>query len=408
MALTDAEIRRLKPGSKIMKISDGGGLQLRVETTGTKRWVLAYRFNGKQKELALGVYPTISLAAARTKRDEAKVVLANGFDPSEKRKTDRIEQQITATNTFALVAEEFLAKAKRENKASTTLKKMHWLLQDLAGPLLGNRPLPEVTPPEVLAVLRSVEKRGNLETARRLRSSIGSVFRYGIATGRCTMDPTQALQGALTVPKVKHRAAIVEPIPFGGLLRAVWSYDGQPEVTAALKLIALLHSRPGELRMAHWSEFDLDGAVWTIPAARTKMRREHKTPLATQVVEILRALKPISGHSKLVFPGLRTNTRPISENTLNAALRRLGYSPEQHTAHGFRASFTTLANESGKWSVDAIERHMAHQEENAVRRAYSRGSHWEERKHLCKWWADYCDALRQGAEIVPFNSGRAG
>jgi integrase len=270
---------------------------------------------------------------------------------------------------------------------------------DFARPDLGERHIGEISAAEVLDVLRKVEARGRLESARRLRSTIGGVFRLAIATARADNDPTFALRGALTAPQVTHRAAIVEPKGFGALLRAVWGYEGQPATHAALKLAALLFPRPGELRTAEWSEFDLeaDQPVWTIPAAKTKMRREHAVPLPVQAVAILRELHAITGRGRLAFPGIRTATRPISENTLNGALRRLGYAKEEMTSHGFRAVASTLLNESGKWSADAIERALAHQDEDAVRRAYARGRHWEERVRMMQWWADQCDAMRQGA-----------
>lgn len=242
-------------------------------------------------------------------------------------------------------------------------------------------------PADVLAALQKVERRGRHETARRLRSTIGSVFRYAVATTRADNGPTFALRGALTTPVVKPRAAVTDPRAFGALLRAIDGFDGQPTTHAALKLMALLFPRPGELRMAEWTEFDLDAAVWTIPAMRTKMRRVHRVPLPRQAVPILKALGEVTGNGRLVFPCVRTTARPISENTLNAALRRLGYSKDQATAHGFRATASTLLNESGKWNADAIERQLAHVENNDVRRAYARGEHWAERVQMMTWWS---------------------
>jgi len=253
-------------------------------------------------------------------------------------------------------------------------------------------------------VLQAVERRQKFDTALRLRAIIGEVFRLAIATARAENDPTVALRGALTIPKAKSRAAITDAKQVGGLTRAVEGFDGQATTRAALQLMALLFPRPGELRLAEWKEFDLEAAVWTIPAARTKMRREHRIPLPRQAVEILKALHPITGHGVggLVFPGVRVVTRPISENTMNGALRRLGYDAEQMTAHGFRAMAATLLNESGKWSPDAIERALAHQDENEVRRAYVRGAYWDERVQMAQWWADHLDTLRDGAKVLPF------
>jgi integrase len=253
---------------------------------------------------------------------------------------------------------------------------------------------------EVLAVLRKAEARDKLETARRLRATIGEVFRYAIATARATNDPTFALRGALIAPKVKNRAAITDAKELGGLLRAIEAFEGQPTTVAALKLMAILFPRPGELRLAEWREFDLANALWTIPASRAKMRREHRVPLPRQALAILEGLKPYTGHGALVLPGLRTATRPISENTMNAALRRMGYSQDDMTSHGFRAAASTLLNESGKFSPDAIERALAHQDADAVRRAYARGEHWQERVTMGQWWADHLDALRDGAKVI--------
>lgn len=311
--------------------------------------------------------------------------------------------KVASGNTFSSVAEDLIAKKRREGKADVTLAKNEWLL-GFARKDLGSRPISQISSAEVLAVLQAVERQEKFETALRLRSMIGQVFRLAIATARAENDPTQALRGALTVRKAKNRAALLDPRDVGGLMRAIEGFDGQPTTQAALQLMALLFPRPGELRLAKWSEFDLDGAVWTIPAARTKMRREHRVPLPRQAVVILKALFPITGHGLggLVFPGIRMVTRPISENTLNGALRRLGYDGDQMTAHGFRATAATLLNESGKWSPDAIERALAHQDENEVRRTYARGAYWKERVEMAQWWADHLDSLRDGAKVLPF------
>lgn len=387
MALTDTAIRKLKPAEQVVKLSDGGGLQLWVTPSGGKLWYLAYRFAGLQKKLALGAYGTapagVSLEAARMLRNEAKGLLREGADPSAHRRQFKAEQAIAHANTFGIVADEYLTKLKREDRAETTMHKIGWLL-DFARPLLGNRPIGEITAQEVLVVLRKVEERGRLETARRLRSTIGSVFRYAIATARAENDPTFALRGALVTPKPKHRPAITNPIEFGGLLRNIENFNGQPTTKTALQLMALLACRPGELRNAKWDEFDLDERVWSIPPDRMKMRRPHRVPLPEQAISILKGLYPITGQGAggLVFPGLRSVLRPISENTLNGALRHMGYSQDEATAHGFRSTFSTLANESGHWNPDAIERQLAHVENNDVRRAYARGEHWEERSNL--------------------------
>lgn len=355
MPLTDTQIRTAKPGDRPYKLPDGGWLFLVVNPTGSKLWRMAYRLDAKERTLSFGAYPTVGLRAARDRRDEAKELLAAGQDPGQKKKADKIARAISAATTFESVGEEYLDKLRREARAPATIDKVMWLLA-LAAPKLGKRPIAEISPPEVLALLKGIENRGNLETAKRLRGTVGAIFRYAIATARATNDPTLALRGAISAPRVKHRAAITDPVAFGALLRAIDGFQGQPSTVAALKLLPLVFTRPGELRMAEWAEFDLENAVWTVPAARTKMRREHRVPLARQALAILEWLRPLTGEGRLVFPGTRTATRPISENTLNAALRRLGYSQDEVTSHGFRATASTLLNESGRFSADAIER----------------------------------------------------
>lgn len=401
MPLTDTAVRKSRPGNRPKKLSDGGGLHLLLTPSGGRLWRLQYRFAGKQKMVAFGAYPEVSLAEARAKRDEAKKALESGVDPAANARLEKLTKQLSQACTFSVVADEYIAKLKAQNRAQATMKKIEWLL-DFAKPLLGSRPVAEIKSVEVLAVLRQVEKRGRLETARRLRSMIGSVFRYAIATTRAEHDPTVALAGALATPTVTPRAAILEPNKFGGLLRALETFDGQPTTKAALKLMALLFPRPGELRAAQWQEFDLDQAVWTIPAERTKMRRPHRSPLPKQALDILRDLHDATGRSDLLFPSVLTLRRPISENTLNGALRRLGYAKDEMTAHGFRAVASTMLNESGQWHADAIERQLAHIESNDVRRAYVRGEHWEERVRMMSWWANHLDVLRRTGAVVAF------
>lgn len=406
MSLTDTRIRNAKPQARPVKLSDGGGLHLLVTPQGSKLWRLAYRYAGKQKTLAIGIYPAVSLEKARTARGDAKTLLADGTDPGEAKKADTRRQKIAAANTFQAVAEEWVEKSRREGRAATTLTKVEWLL-DFAYPAIGGRPVADISSAEVLEVLRKVENRGNYETARRLRGTIGSVFRYAIATARAENDPTVALRGALVAPTVTHRPTLLDPKSIGALLRAIDGFQGQPTTRAALQLMAILFPRPGELRAAEWREIDLDEAVWTIPAERTKMRREHRVPLPVQAVSILRTLKQFTGRDLLVFPSIRSVLRPMSENTLNAALRRMGYSKDEMTAHGFRATASTLLNESRKWAPDVIERQLAHVESNEVRRAYARGDHWVERARMMGWWADHLDALKVGGTLVPLHSGRA-
>lgn len=400
MSLTDAKVRNAKPDAKPTKISDGGGLHVLITPGGSKLWRLAYRHGGKQKTLALGGYPAVSLEMARESRKEAKRLLAEGVDPSDRKREEKFRAQASAENTFEAIGSEYLQKLEREGRAPVTLDKVRWLL-GMANERLGNRPVTDISSAEVLEVLRRVERRGHLETARRLRSTIGSVMRYAIATARAENDPTVALRGALVAPKVKHRAAITDRRALGGLLRAIDGFDGQIMTRAGLQLLALLFPRPGELRAAAWPEFDLDAGVWTIPAARTKMRREHRVPLPVQAVAILQDLKALSLNERLVFPSVRSSRRCMSENTLNAALRRLGYGKDEVTSHGFRATASTLLNESGKWAPDVVERQLGHIEANDVRLAYARGEHWHDRVAMMTWWADFLDEIRADRSVVP-------
>jgi integrase len=302
-------------------------------------------------------------------------------------------------DSFEVVAKEYVEKLRREGRAGVTLQKIDWMLS-FALPVLGPMSVRAIRPIEILAVLRNVEGRGRYETARKLRSTIGAVCRFAVATARAEVDPTLPLKGALTAPKVKSRAAVTDPKALGALLRAIDGFTGQKTTRAALQLMALLFPRPGELRAANWTEFDLDATVWTIPAERTKMRRIHRVPLPPQALAILRELKPVTSVSELVFHSAWSIRRPMSENTMNGALRRLGYTQDEATSHGFRATAATLLNESGFWNADAIERQLGHVESNDVRRAYSRGEHWDERVKMMGWWADRLDQLRIVGQIV--------
>ncbi len=353
-----------------------------------------YRFDGKRRTLAFGVYPMVPLADAREKRTAAKKQIEAHRDPNRQRKHDKLVARSAAAHTFKAIAREYVAKLKREGRTHATIAKKEWLLS-FVYPGLGDLPIAQISAPELLDVLRKVESRGRFETARRLRSTCGAVFRYAIATGRAERDPSFDLRGALTAPRVVHRAAITEPKSIGGLLRAIDGYSGHPITLAALRIAPLMFVRPGELRRAEWAEFDFDGAMWTIPAAKMKMNRPHLVPLANQALAILRELKAFTGGDRYLFPSLRSLSRPMSENTINAALRRLGYSKDEMTGHGFRSMAATRLNEMGQWNPDAIERQLAHQEENSIRRAYtSQAEYLEERRQMMKAWADYLDTLR--------------
>jgi integrase len=397
--LNDTRVRTAKGCERPIKLSDSGGLYLLIQPHGSKLWRLAYRFGGKQKTLAIGVYPTITLKQAREKRDDAKRLLATNMDPSTQRRLEKLSA--STSNTFRLVAEEVLMKLEREGRAEATLAKQRWLLH-FAYPAIGDRPVAEITAPEVLSVLRRVEARGRYETARRLRSTCGMVFRYAVATGRAERDPSVDLRGALTAPKVIHRSTIVDPADVGALLRAIEDYDGLPLTKAALRLAPLVFVRPGELRRAEWGELDFEHAEWRIPAAKMKMRRLHRVPLSRQALAIIHDLRALSGDGRWLFPSVRSTSRPMSDNTLNAALRRLGYSKEQMTAHGFKGMASTRLNEMGRWNPDAIERQLAHQESNDVRRAYMHAAeYWPERVKMMQTWADYLDELRNVGKVVP-------
>jgi len=399
-ARNDVTFRTAKPREKPFKLSAGGGLFLLVQPNATKLWRLAYRCDGKQKLLALGQYPVISLIDARIRRDAAKKLLSNGVDPSIERKAERRTAQMSRRNTFKAVAEELMVKFAAEKDAATTLKKKQWLL-DFAITEFGNRPIAEVKAPEILEALRKIEKRGRHETATRVRSTVGAVFRYAIATGRAERDPSTDLRGALITPTVTHRATIVDPTAVGALLRAIDGFNGQPTTRYALQVAPLVFVRPGELRKAEWVEFNFDDAEWRIPATKMKMRRPHRVPLASQALAILRDLREITGQSRYLFPSVRSWHRPISENTLNAALRRLGYDKTELTIHGLRSTASSLLNESGKWHADAIERQLAHQEQNEVRGAYVHAAEfWQERVKMMQWWANYIDELRDTGRVV--------
>jgi integrase len=402
MPLTDTAVRNAKPAQKARKLFDGGGLFLLIQPNGAKLWRLAYRFHGKQKTLSLGAYSVVSLAEAREARDAARKALAMGIDPSLQRK---LEKQSAAV-TFKLVAEELLDKMKREGRAPRTLTKTKWLLE-FAYADFGDRAVGQITAPEILVALRRIESRGNYETARRLRSTCGMVFRYAIATARADRDPSVDLRGALTTPKVRHRAAIIEPDAIGALLRAIDGYKGYAMTTMALRLAPLVFVRPGELRHAEWTEIDFDSAEWRISAEKMKMRRPHRVPLSRQALVLLRELQAVENNSPWLFPSISSLKKPISENTLNAALRRLGFGSDEMTAHGFRAMAATRLDEMGHWRREAIDRQLAHEEEDAVRRAYTHGAeYWSERVQMMQAWADYLDELRIAGRIIPLRNDR--
>ena len=398
MALTDTFVKNVKhSGSKAGdKHTDGQGMHLLVKAAG-KYWRLSYRFLGKQKTLALGVYPEVSLAQARQRRDQARKLLAEGVDPSVAKRAGKVARKLAADNTFEAVAEAWLAKTKALRAESTGAKVQGWLKNDIF-PAIGRLPIAEITPRDVLDMVRKVEKRGAIDSATRMKQLCGQIFRYAVAEGSAERDVTADLRGALEVRQTVHLAAVTEPKQVGELLRAIHGYSGHPVTVAALKLAPLLFVRPGELRHAEWSEVDLDAAEWRIPGSKMKMGADHIVPLATQAVEVLAELQRLTGRMRYVFPSVRTGSRPMSENTINAALRGMGYSSDMHTAHGFRALFSTVANECG-WNPDVIERQLAHAERNGVRAAYHRSTYMQDREKLLQWWADYLDGRKSGTVV---------
>lgn len=406
MALTDAQIRKAKPRPKPYRLFDGGGLYLEVAPSGGKLWRLKYRYAGKEKRLALGAYPEVGLREARNARDDARKLLAGGTDPGAVRKIEKAARRDAADNTLEALAREWLA-AKSAGWAASHTGKILRRLEMYAFPVLGNRPVREVTAPEILAQLQKVAEQSP-ETARRLAQALGRVFRFAIRTHRANADPTAGLTEALppvrSAGEVSHFAAIVEPQAVGALLRAIWGYQGTAAVGHALRLAPLVFVRPGELRGAEWAEIDLDVAepVWRIPAAKMKARREHLVPLAVQAVAILREVRLLTGRGRYVFPSVRSPDRAMSENTVLAALRRLGYSGAEMTGHGFRSVASTLLHERG-YPSHVIEAQLAHVERNAVKAAYNRAAYLPERRKLMQEWADYLDGLRNGATIIGFN-----
>lgn len=396
MALKDLEIRALQPRERIYKKADERGLYIEVHPSGSKLWRFKYGYLGKDKRLAFGRYPEVSLAEARGKRDEARQKLRDGIDPLAERKRAKLLAHYKAANTFGEVAREYIQKMIAEGRADTTTSKANWLLEQLR-PIVG-QPIADLKPIDVLAALKRLEAKGKLETARRCRSFAGRVFRYGVATGRAESDPSSLLRGALITPKTTHHAAILEPAAFGELLRAIEAYPGHRITRLAAQISPHVMARPGELRQAVWPEIDFENSVWRIPATRMKMRRPHAVPLSRQVKAYLLELYELTGPDGFIFPAFHTSRRPLSENTVNQAFRRMGYAAGEVTAHGLRTTASTLLNESGKWSPDAIERSLAHADKDAIRGTYNRGAYWDERVAMHQWWSDYLDLLRDGPD----------
>lgn len=392
MSLTDTQIRSTKPDIKALKLFDGGGLYLEVAPSGGKWWRLKYRFEGKEKRISLGVYPTVGLKEARERREQAKKLLSQGIDPSAHKQATKAAVKAKSEHSYEVIAREWFTKYStgwsEANRIKVLARQVNYVF-----PFIGGKPIKEVTAPEVLEALRHIEKRGSLDTAHRTLQDCSRIFRYAVATGRGERDTAADLRGALPPAKGSNFATITDPKAVGQLLRAIDGYEGAIMVASALRLAPLVFVRPGELRQAEWSEFNFDDAEWRIPDHRMKMRQMHIVPLARQSLAILRELHSFTGHGRFLFPSPRTDTRPISDMTLLAGLRRLGYSKEEMTVHGFRSMASTLLNEQG-YNRDWIERQLAHGERNSIRAVYNYAQYLPERRRMMQEWADYLDELR--------------
>jgi len=416
MALTDVKVRNAKAGDKQIKLYDVDGLFLLVfpttKKTAGKRWRFKYRFGGKEKLLALGTYPEISLADARKLRDEARKLVAKGIDPSQAKKDLREEEAANRANTFKKLALEWYER-QADSLAEKTKKMLNARLKRDIYPVIGDLPVSDLTPRIILeSVLRPIENRGAIELAHRVRGLISQVLRYGVACGTCERDFTADLRGALKPIQRQHHAALdmdgtTDPSKVAELLRAIDTYDGSVIVRAALQLHPLVATRPGELRHAEWSEINFKTATWSIPPGKMKMKNPHIVPLAPQAVTILKELQTLTGGGKYIFPSVRSTARPISDNTLNAALRRLGYTRDEIVSHGWRAIFRTLADEVLQERIDIIEAQLAHQVADTLGRAYNRTSFLKERRALMNKWANYLEQLKAGAKIIPFREETA-
>lgn len=397
MALTEREVRSATPRAKAYKLADGGGMYLLCAPTGARYWRLKYRFAGKEKLLALGVFPDVTLAEARQRRAEAKSALYKGIDPGVERKAEKRAALLSASNTFESIAREWIEK-QGNLWTPEHAKRVRDSLQDEVFPDLGARPIIEITAPELLAALRKIEARGALETAQRVLQRCDAVFRYAIATGRCERSPAVDLKGALKAPKRSNRPAL-SAADLPEFLRKLEAYDGHRQTKLALKLQVLTWVRPGELRAAEWTEFDVDGAQWEIPGERMKMGLPHIVPLSSQAIAVLEELRPLTGGGRFLFPNQHKPGACMSDNTMLYALYRMGYH-SRATGHGFRATASTILNEQG-WNPDAIERQLAHVEKNKVRGAYNRAKYLAERRRIMQAWTDYLDGLAAGAKVTP-------
>jgi integrase len=398
--LSEVKVRTVKPQEKEYKLFDGSGLFLLVTPSGGKLWHFKYRFDNKEKKIAFGSYPEISLMDARRKRDDARRLLANDVDPGAIRKAQK-QAKVEDTETVEVIAREWHEKFKSKWTEGHALKIMRSLELDVF-PWIGTRPIKEIKAPELLTVLRRVESRGVLEGAHRIRGLCNMIFRYAVSTGRAERNPAQDLIGSLPPVKEKHLAAIIDPKKVRELLLAIDGYSGSYVVKLALQLSPLVFTRPGELRHMEWAEVDFDEALWSIPAEKMKMREPHLVPLSQQSIKILEEVKKLTGGSKYAFPSGRTFDRPMSNNAILAALRRMGYTKEEMTPHGFRAMARTILDEVLQVRPDFIEAQLAHRVSDPLGRSYNRTQHLNERRKMMQTWADYLDGLKAGAKVIPF------
>jgi integrase len=404
MPLSDTGVRNAKPTEKARKIADEKGLYLLVLPSGSKLWRMDYRFQGKRKTLSFGGYPDTGLALARQKRDDARKLLAQDIDPSAEVKAKKDALEKSASNTFEAVATEWM-KTKGTGWTDSYASKTKSALERHAFPSLGKKPITEISAPDLLDLLRAIEKRGTVDMAHRIQQHCGAIFRYAIATGKATADPVPSLRGALATVDQTHYAAITEPLEFGALLRDIDAYRGESVTKTAMQMMALTFQRTKEIRFAEWSQIDVPAALWRIPAEIMKMREAHVVPLSAQVLKIIEELRPLTGHGRLLFPSAVSKDRPISENTITYALARMGYKGRM-TGHGFRSTASTMLNEQG-YRHDVIERQLAHSERNQVRAAYNRAEYLPERRVMMQEWADYLDKLKAGAEVIPLRGSAA-
>jgi integrase len=407
MPLTDTAVRNAKPGKKPRKLFDGRGLFLLITPAGGKWWRFRYSIGGKEKLLALGTYPDVTLASARQKRDDARKLIAEGADPGAQRKAAKAARAGLPGNTFEVIAREWYAKSA-PTLAETTKAKLLKILETDVYPWIGARPIAELVAADLIRIIERIEQRAAVDIAKRAHNAVGRIFRYAVGRGLASRDPSRDIELRDILPKgdVQHHASLTEPKAVGGLLRAIDGFTGAHITRCALRLVAMTFVRPGELRHAEWTEFDFDKAEWRIPAGKMKMKEQHIVPLSVQAVAILKEVQPLTGHGRYVFPSERGASAVMSENTINAALRRLGYAKDEMTGHGFRSMASTLLHELGLPHA-VIERQLAHGERNKVSAAYNFAEHLPERRKMMQQWADYLDKLKAGADVIPLRGQAA-